>query len=135
MRNKKLLKVGILLLFCFVFGTVMGSIYAKKTINSPELTKKNEDESVLSNVSMIQSTPVPIITPKPSQKQDSSFFLCVSDDEVHIYEMLSNGNMQLYCKTEVDIEQLRQDDYEKLCRGIVVHSLLEAKALAEDFGS
>ena len=135
MRNKKIFLVVSLLLFCFVLGTVMGFIYVKKTTVIQENVRTIEEESVLSTVSLIQSTTAPIITPKPTEKPESSFFVCISDDEIHIYEMLSGGSMQLHSKSDVDIKQLRQDDYEKLCRGIVVRSLLEAKALAEDFGS
>lgn len=135
MRNKKVVFAGSLLLFCFVIGTIMGIIYARKTFVAPEVTEIKEEESVISNVSIIRSTPVPLATPKPSEKPELSFFICLSDGEINIYEMMEDGSMHFLDKTDIQIEQLRQEDYEKLCKGIIVNSLAEAKALTEDFGS
>lgn len=134
MRNKKLFLFGSLFLFCFIIGTVIGVIYTRKTAPMQKETI-NKEESILSNVSVIESSPIPIITPKPSAETVSSFFVCISGEEISIYEMLADGNMHFLDKTDIQIEQLRQEDYEKLCKGIIVNSLAEAKALAEDFGS
>lgn len=97
--------------------TVQGSVQEK--IQEPKVT---------------DVTPKPLATPEAEQKEER-FLLTVSDDGISLYQLLSDGKTEFLYKTETEISHLRQEDYEKLCKGIIVHSEAEARTLMEDFAS
>jgi len=81
-------------------------------------------------------SPTPFLSPTPTIKNEKKkYLLMLSGESICIYALLENGGTELLQKTEINTGQLRQEDYEKLCRGITVESLEQAKILCEDFGN
>ncbi len=80
-------------------------------------------------------SPTPVPLPSNTLKEETKYLLMLSGESICIYELLENGETELLQKTEINTGQLRQEDYEKLCRGITVESLEKAKILCEDFGN
>ncbi len=77
-------------------------------------------------------------TPQPTavqKEEEEKYLLMLSGETICIYALLPDGKTELLQKTEVDTGQLRQEDYESLCRGMTIESLEKAKSLCEDFGS
>ncbi len=135
MRLKPILLCTLVACTSFFGGTWLGKNAANKPENVPILAEAQENKSILSDEKDIapvskQESPSPVPTVRPS-----TFFLVLSDKEISVYEMLPEGDAVFLYATGVEIDQLRQEDYEKLCRGMKVATLEEARALTEDFGS
>ena len=96
--------------------------------------REAEPESILPSAAPLPtpSTPPPLPT---SEEKEVSYLLMLSGNHICIYELLEGGTTALVQKTEVNIEQLRQEDYANLCRGVTVNSLEAARTLCEDFGN
>ncbi|MBQ7037436.1 MAG: hypothetical protein IJN74_08150 [Clostridia bacterium] len=134
MRWKRALVLLALIGIGFTGGTLIGQNAAKKVQESYSLEEQEEyvqgeNVSVLSQNS-VQDTP----SPKPTEKP-SKYLLVLSDKEICVYELPPEGDAIFIYEAKVEIDQLRQEDYQRLCRGIKVGSLEEARALTEDFGS
>ncbi len=111
----------------FLLGTDLGKEPETITMAAPET------ENILA-----ESPPTPLAipsTPAPTEAPKEEYLLTLSGKSICIYALLADGKTELVQKTEVDTGQLRQEDYESLCRGLKVESLEKARALCEDFGS
>lgn len=117
-----------------VIGFVCGTSVGLMIFNSPtesEYIEGDEVEAALlptekPYVYEIKETPVP-------SKVKTKFLLTLSGSKVCMYELNPDGTTTLLQETEIDLSQLRREDYENLCRGYTVNSLEEAKLLCEDF--
>ncbi len=135
MRWKQILLCSILTAAGFgggmLFGMEMGREPETVTMAAPG---EAEPKTILPRAvpTASPSAPPPLPTPKVAEKQ---YLLMLSGSHICIYELLEDGTTAMLQKTEVNIEQLRQEDYENLCRGVTVDSLEEARTLCEDFGN
>ncbi len=133
MRRKNVLLVAAILSTSFLGGMVFGQNAAKKVQTDYEAL--NAEEPVWSEKKIVLTESVePSPTATPMEKP-STYFLVLSDKEICVYELPPEGDAVFIYARDVEINQLRQEDYERLCRGIKVESLEEARALTEDFGS
>lgn len=134
MRGKNILILLTILGASFSGGAFLGQNAAKKAEAEYVMQKKeepvwNEKKNTMPSYEVVPSeTPTP--TPKPS-----TYLLVLSDKEICVYELPPSGDAKFLYAQATEIAQLRQEDYERLCRGIKVKNLEEARALLEDFGS
>lgn len=134
MRWKKFLAWSAFLGIGFVSGTTAGLFVFRR----PHEAKAPAREKMVAAAPALSSpTPItPVFSPSPTpQKPAEKFLLTLSGDSICLYELKSDGSTVLLQQTGIDLQQLRKEDYENLCRGFAVDSLAEAKALCEDFGS
>lgn len=116
-----------------VIGFIGGTSAGLMIYNSPIETEYAEKEVKAAALPTetpylydIKETPVPI-------KEKAKFLLTLSGSKVCMYELIPDGTATLLQETEIDLSQLRREDYENLCRGYTVNSLEDAKLLCEDF--
>lgn len=135
MNFKKILVWTSFLGIGFTFGTVIGI----GVFNKPKALPKEPEKEVLALTVPTEApmplkvTPVP--TPTPEKEKTSEFLLMLSGTSICLYELVPDGTTVMLQETEIDLAQLRKEDYENLCSGITVSNLEEAKVLCEDFGS
>ncbi len=131
MEWKKLLPIATLLCVGFLLGTAAGffAFYIpEKRVEMPK------DNLAVVAAGTPQPTPTLPISPLPTPKEEKSrFLLTLSGETICIYELLPGGKTVLLQEKGIQLDHLRQEDYETLCRGYTVQSLEEAKALCEDF--
>lgn len=104
--------------------------------------KKNQETVTIAAPEKIEKTNhivSPTFSPKPTEKvasveEKEDYLLMLSGDSISIYALKKDGTTDLIEKKSIDPMQLRQEDYEKLCRGVTVNTLDDAKSLCEDFG-
>lgn len=105
------------------------------------ITPQEEPITLTAQGHVAEETAKPTIKPQnttapPTEKPpEERFLLTVADDGISLYRLLPGGATSFLYKTETEISHLRQEDYEKLCKGIIVNSEKEARTLMEDFGS
>lgn len=134
MRGKNILLLTAILGTSFLGGTILGQNAAKK-VETEYVTQETgepvwKENKSISNESVESPLPTLTATPKPV-----SYFLVLSDREICVYELPPSGNATFIYAQDVEVSQLRQEDYERLCRGIKVATSEEARTLTEDFGS
>ncbi len=119
--------------FCggFWIGTDLGKEPSEVTLAAPQ---ESDVPSVLTAASPAPTLPpeTPLSTAPPVKKEE--YLLTLSGESICIYALMEDGKTELVQKTEIDTGQLRQEDYESLCRGLTVEGLEKAKSLCEDFG-
>ncbi len=134
MRLKPIVLCAVMAGTSFFGGTWIGKNAAKNPEAVPIAAEPKK--TILSGEIVGVPAPTPSIAPKPSPSaRPSTYFLVLSDKEICVYELPPEGDAVFVYATGVEIDQLRQEDYENLCRGIKVATLEEAKTLTEDFGS
>lgn len=112
-------------------GTDLGKEPAEVTLAAPE---EENPPSVLTAASPAPTLPPRTPAPTPAAEKEE-YLLMLSGESICIYALIEDGKTELIQKTEVDTGQLRQEDYENLCRGLTVESLEKARSLCEDFGN
>ena len=133
MRLRDIIIGTTLCLVAFGSGIVLGLYSAPQTEPIVMVAEGSTEEAETTPSQAPSQASLP--KEEPEKEALTQYLLTLSDDGIHVYEMLANGKTSFLYKTETDVAQLRQEDYQKLCRGIVVSSKEEVMALTEDFGS
>jgi len=125
-------------------GTVVLAAFGGGFFFGREITKEPEKVTMSmpeENIKTVLAAEPPKPTPTyaevfPTEKpEEKKYLLMLSGESICIYSLLQDGSTVLMQKKEMDTGQLRQEDYESLCRGITVDNLDEALSLCEDFGN
>ena len=134
MRLKTIAICSVIFGASFVGGTKIGQ-YTVEKLKPPMPAEIAENEPEEANVSVISQNNTPESSPPKITEEKKSYLMILSDNEIRVFEVDEGGVAKFVHASPVEAEELREADYERLCRGIKVESLEEAKALAEDFGS
>ncbi len=133
MRFRNSLLIISAVLVAFGGGMMIGTVIKREpdavTMAAPDV----QEEIIVQKETVIPSA-TPYIAEVISVPDKKEYLLMLSGESVCIYALREDGLTDLIQKTTVDTMQLRQEDYESLCKGITVDSLEEAKSLCEDFG-
>ncbi len=132
MHSKKIMVWILFATLGFGGGYLLGSMQTKEdksiTMAAPQEEIKQSTSILVDSRPVL--TPSPLVTPEKKE-----YLLMLSGENIHLYELLDGGGTTLLQETPVDTGHLRKEDYENLCRGMVLHNLEEAKTLCEDFAS
>jgi len=133
MSKKGFILFSLLCLSAFFLGVFAGFIYTGG--ETPEVTEaKNAEINVVANPTDVPKTIEPSPTPTATEKKQ--YLISLSDESnISVYNINADGTTVFLYKKEVDVLNLRQDDYQKLGAGIIVNSEEEVKSLLEDFTS
>lgn len=95
----------------------------------PQPTKSQKPQTILSS----KTTAEPKESDPEDETDNSRYLLSLSDDNISVYKVLQNGQTEFLYKKTVDSSALRDEDYTRLCSGIMVYSEKEAIEILEDF--
>lgn len=134
MGFKKIFFILVLSCACFGGGFIMGENLRDKPDAVAENPIPETVNTVLAADSIEYKTKEPEIMPT-EKPEKSEYLLMLSGNSICIYSLLNDGTTKLVQSKEIDIEQLRTEDFQNLCRGVTVDSLDKAIALCEDYGN
>ena len=132
MRAKTFFVYLLMCVVAFSAGLVGGYYYMTKEEPQTITAKEEKEVSVLEAATQtpepVSTEEVPVVSPS-----DNGYLLTLDEGGIKVYRLLSDGRTEFLYKKEADINQLRQEDYTSLCKGITVKSESEARSLLEDF--
>ena len=126
--SRKGLLITSLFILSMLLGVFTGLHFGKK---------ESADFSSADEIQISRESPAPtfIQTEKPKTEASVSekYMLTLTDTQIMLYKIGSDGGMQVIDEKPIDKNGLRREDFEKLYKGITFDTMSEARETLEDY--